>query len=375
MPMRAATARTLIGEGGPLRRFEARIHLTRPLAQIVTVLTVTWLPIMLLAAVTRLATGEPVRIVHDSAMHVRLLVATPLLLFLDRVFPSACTYVADRLLRDGYIQPADRPRFDELLARIRRLCEAGLPELSLAVTALVLGAATLFVTTSTYGLVLRAGLTAADWWFALLALPLFEFLIFRSLWRWAIWLRFLAGLSRLKLDLDPMHPDRRAGISFLRKPSLAYCSMVLFAISAVLSAAWVDRFRFETLSSFLPLLLVLAGGAVIVAFGPLLLFSFQLQRAKTEALDALGGLAVRNGRWFRDRWMDSAGGEAVASNDVQSLSAIASTYRETVKQIPIVLFEKKDLLLVLLATLLPVVPTMLVRIPHDEWMLMASFLF
>jgi hypothetical protein len=88
----------------------------------------------------------------------------------------------------------------------------------------------------------------------------------------------------------------------------------------------------------------------------------------------MGGLAARNGRWFRERWMDSEGGQALSAADVQGLAAIGSTYRETVKQIRLVLVERRDLVWVLLAALLPAVPSMLVQIPHDEWLSMASFL-
>jgi hypothetical protein len=370
-----AVARELIGAGGPLRRLEGRCHLTSLSSQIAVALAIAWLPIILFAVATEHYTGFPVRLLHDPAMHVRFVVATPLLLFLDRVFPIACSSVIDVISSAGFIRDPDRPRFDRLLASVRRLAEWTLPELLLAVLALALGAATLIVGMPFGGVRLRIGLTAADWWYALVALPLFEFLLFRSVWRWAIWVRALYGLSRFDLDLDATHPDCRGGIAFLRRPSLAYCALLLSAASAVLSAAWADRFSLVTTASFIPLLLVLALIAMVLAFGPLLLFAFQLHQLRWNAQDTLGGLAARNGRWFRGRWIDSAAGEVVTSAEVQSLAALAATYRDTVKQLRLTLFEKKDLLLVLLATLLPVVPNMLLRVPHDEWRAMVSFLF
>lgn len=370
-----ATARALIGEGGPLRLLEARCHLTRPRSQIAVALAATWLPIVALGIATELATGHRVWLLHDAAMHVRFLVATPLLLFLDRVFPRACTQVIDQLHRNGFIPEAESPRFVRLLVRTRRLSELWLPEIALAIGALVLGASTLVTNMPVGGMRVTAGHTPSDWWYALVGLPLFEFLVFRSLWRWLIWVRFVFGLSRIDLDLDPTHPDRRGGISILRKPSLAYCAMLLFALSAVLSAAWGDRFEFVSWTSFVPILLVIAVIAILVAFAPLLAFALQLHRARVAAVDALGGLAARNGRWFRDRWISSDAGEVIGSGEIQSLAAIGATYRETVKQMRVVLFDKKDLISVLLATLLPVVPSMLAQIPYDEWLAMASFVF
>jgi len=371
VPVGAAHA--LIGEGGPLRRLERRCRLTRPRSQILVVLAITWLPLTLGSLLTEHQTGHPSALLRDISMHVRLVVATPLLLFLDRVFPRACSHTVDQLSRTGFIKPADQDRFEHLLARVNRLSEWWLPELLLAIAALGLGIATLLVESSQGDLLRRADLSVADWWYALVALPLFEFLLLRSLWRWVTWVIALAGLSRLDLDLDATHPDRCGGISFLRKPSLAYCALVLFAASAVTSAAWSDRFQFVTIGSFVPLLLVFAAVATLVAFGPLLVFTFQLHRVKVAAAEAMGGLAARNGRWFRERWMNSADGEVLSTADVQGLAAIGSTYREAVKQLRLVLFERRDLMLVLFAALLPAVPSMLVRITHEEWLAMASF--
>lgn len=377
----------LAGEGGPLRRFETRYHLTSVRLQIVVAIGVAWLPIVILGLVTEHVTGRRVDLLHDAAMHVRLLVATPLLLFLDRVFPIACNHVVGQLSQSQLIREAEQPRFERLLARFRSLSDWWLPELALLIAAFALGTATLITATPVGPAPGITGSTVAGWWYAVIGLPMFDFLIFRSLWRWLIWVRFVVGLSRLDLDLCATHPDRRGGISFLRRPSLAYCAMLLFASSAVLSAAWAERFQLVSPASFVPLLLAFAVVAIVVAFAPLLLFALPLHRTKVATLDSLGRLATRDGRRFRERWLAADNGEAAASGEVadngketdsgevQGLVAIAETYRDTVQQIRLVLFDRKDLVLVLLATLLPVVPGMVVQIPHDEWLAMASFLF
>jgi hypothetical protein len=280
----------------------------------------------------------------------------------------------DRLGNEGFIRPEDQERFAAILDRVRRLCEWWFPEAMLAALALLFGASTLFIDYRTYGFATRAELTPADWWYSLVALPLFDFLLLRSLWRWAIWVRFLFDVSRVDLDLEAVHPDQRCGIGFLRRPSLAYCSLVLFAISAVLSAAWTSQFKLSSLTSFVPLLLVFAAVGIAVAFGPLLLFVLPLHRARRKARGALGGLLVRNARWFRARWFESASGAALESSEAQSLDALASMYRESVTKIRLLLVSKSDLVRVVVVTLFPVVPTMIVRIPHHEWARMTSYL-
>jgi hypothetical protein len=343
-------------------------------SQITVALLLTWVPTIAIGIVVERVSGTRVTLIHDVAVHVRLLIATPLLLCLDRVFPRTCTHAVDQLSSDEFIKPHDRERFEGIVERTRHYCEWWIPEATLAVAAVLVGAWTLVVNAPWSGTILRSGLTPADWWYGLVGSPLFEFMLLRSLWRWGLWASFLVGISRIDLDLEPTHPDRRCGISFLRKPSVAYCALLLFAVSAVLSAGWSERFQLSTLASFIPFLLVFAAFAIAVAFGPLVLFAFALHRTRLAASDELGGLAARNGRWFRQRWIGSESGLVLDNTEVQSLAAIAQTYRETVKQVRLVLFEKKDLILLVAATLLPVVPTMLMRLPSDEWSQMASFL-
>lgn len=369
--MGIAVALTL-GEGGPLRRLERRCHLTSSRTQVLAALVISWLPLVVFGFATELSTGERVRLLHDMTVHVRMLVAAPLLVFLDYVFPLECRYAIRALSSFDIIKAADRARFEQLLQRTTRLGDWWLPETALAVVAFGLGIATLRLPVG--GIMLRSGLTATDWWYALVALPLFEFLLLRSFWRWMIWVRFLIGLARIKLDLDPTHPDKHGGIAILRKPSLTYCATLLFVVSAVTSAQWSARFQFVSMASFVPLLLVFAVVAILVAFGPLLLFVTQMFRARREALVEVGSLAARNGRWFRNRWTDTKAGTVLSSAEPQNLVAIASTYRDSVAATRIWPFQKRDLLLVLAATLLPVVPIMLVRIPHEEWFSMASLL-
>lgn len=363
-----------IGEGGPLRRLEARCHLTRARSQLLAALLIAWVPLVVIGFATELTTGQWVPLLHDSTVHVRLLVAAPVLVFLDHVFPLECRRVIRHLETSELIHSSDRPGYDRTLQRTVRLGDWWLPETSLAVLALMLGIATLRTASPAGNLVLRSGLSAADWWYALVSLPLFEFLLFRSLWRWMVWVRFLIGVSRIRLDLDPTNPDRHCGIAFLRMPSRTYGALLLFATSAVTSAQWSARFQFVSMTSFVPLLLVFAAVATLVAFGPLVLFVVQLFRARREGLLEVSALAARNGRWFRKRWADSPGGEVVTSTEAEGLVAVAATYRDSVKATHIWPFEKRDLIMVLAAALLPVVPIMFFRIPHEEWFSIASLL-
>lgn len=358
-----------IGEGGLLRRCEAALHLTRLSSQVLALLTITWAPIVAIG----LWRGHPGALVHDPAVHVRLLVAAPVFLIIDQLFPSICRYTLGQLLDQGFVSEAQEPRVDRLLQSAARLADSSLPEALLAGFGLVLGVSALTGILPVSGLNYRTGLTPDQAWYALTDLPLFQFLLWRSVWRWIIWVRVLCGLAGVKLELVPTHPDRTAGIRFLRLPSVGYCAMLLFAISSVLCAEWGSRFTLgATLASFKPLLLVFAAVAVIIAFGPLLLFAPQLWRARRKGLLEVGRVASRVGRLLRSSYRDPE--RLQESRVVQDLASIEQTYRETVKQLTFLLFDRYDLALLLLATLLPVVPVMLMHVPFEDWQEVASLI-
>lgn len=351
-----------IGEGGLLRRCEAALHLTRLPWQIMAVLGVTWAPIVVLG----LWRGNPEALVHDPAVHVRLLVAAPVFLLLDQLFPTVCRYTLEQLHDQAFVPRACEERVDRLLRNTARLADSSFPEALLATLGLLLGLAALSGRLPISGLNHRVGLTPDQVWYALTDLPLFHFLLWRSVWRWAIWVRILYGLSRIRLELVPTHPDRTGGIRFLRLPSVGYCAMLLFAISSVLCAEWGTRFTLgATLSSFKPLLLVFASVAVIIAFGPLLLFAPQLWSARRDGMRELGSVASHSGRLFRSALLDPR--RRLEHGSMQELASQEQTYRETVDQLSLFLFDKHDLALLLVATLLPVVPVMLLHIPLEDW--------
>jgi hypothetical protein len=70
-------------------------------------------------------------------------------------------------------------------------------------------------------------LTAAGAWSAFAAHGVVFSLSLVWLWRFALWYRFLWGLSRLRLTPYPLHPDRAAGLGFLGKTIAAAAPLVL----------------------------------------------------------------------------------------------------------------------------------------------------
>lgn len=356
-----------IGEGGPLRRIEIAAHLTSLPLQIVTAVACTWLPVVVIGLLNQRITGRTEPLLYDPSMHVRLLVAAPLLLALDHIFPGVCRRSLEHLDANEFVRAADRPRFDRVLASATRLSDAALPEVLLALVGLGLGVGALFGLVPSSGLARRTTLTAAEFWYTVTDWPFFQFLLWRSLWRWAIWVRILAGISRIDLDLVASHPDRCGGISFLRLPSVGYCAALLFAISSVVCAEWHTKFTTTaTLSTFTPLLLAFALVGSFVAFGPLLFFFPRLLRARRDGIFEFGGLAVDAGRCFRRRHARDPD-KPLSDCEIAPLVNVSEAFREEVDRLRPLLFDTRDLIFLLAATVTPLLPLMLLRVPNEDW--------
>lgn len=358
-----------IGEGGLLRRFERAARLTRLSQQIAIALATTWLPVMLLAILNRRLTGRWEPFVYRPAMHVRLLVAMPVLLALDHVFPRVCRTVLGQLVTQSFVPTTAQARFDRLLRVSTRMADSAFPELLMIGLALAIGFGQLLGLVPMSGVARGTPLSPILFWYALVDVPFLQFLLWRALWRWAVWVRVLVGLSRIDLDLVAGHPDRRGGISFLRWPSIGYCSMLLFAISSVLCAEQGSRLAFgASLASFTPLLLVFGTAGTLIAFGPLLLFTPQLMRARRDGLVEYARLGSEYGRGFQRRWIRGRpSAERIGPRSTQPLSDLGAIYRDTVERLRPLIFEKRDLVALLLAILLPLVPVILLRVPAEDW--------
>jgi len=212
-----------IGEGGLLRRCEKAVGLTSLGRQIVAAVSLTWLPVVGLSLVNERLTGVREPLVHAPALHVRLLVTVPVLLTLDHVFPRVCRSALEQLAAQSFLPDRAQEPFDRLLRRATRLADSLLPELLLALLAFGLAASAVAGLLPGSSIRPRPGLTVAHVWYTLADWPVLQFLLWRSLWRWAIWVVILRGVARLDLEPVAAHPDRRGGLSFLRRHLAPWC--------------------------------------------------------------------------------------------------------------------------------------------------------
>lgn len=370
--------------GGPAYRLMQRIGVIRGEGPSIArrtfwFLVVTWVPIGLLSLFEGQALGPTPResFLLDYAGYARFFLAIPLLLVAEVFVGPRLASAGQHFLRGGFVRPGDHPAYEAAVARVARRRESGLVELLLLGIAFV--AAFTIPIESWYGQGTRGWqflstpegprYSMAGLWYHMIAIPLFQFLMWRWLWRLTIWVLFLREMARLDLNLVPTHADEAGGLAFL---GTAHASLTIFAfaIGSILSADVAFRIVFEAakVESFRVLFFADVVIFELLVLGPLLLFAPVLARARRGGLRAYGSLVGEYNRAFHEKWASGQppGGEPLlGSADIQSLADLGNSF-DRVRNMKLVPFTQQLALQVAVAAALPALPLLLLVFPIAE---------
>jgi hypothetical protein len=370
--------------GGPLYQLWRRTRLSGEALEllrrrIAVLVLLAWVPLLVLSFAEGHAWDGSVKLpfLRDVEMHVRLLVAVPLLILAELVVHQRMRPVVGQFLARGLIPDAARPKFAAAIASALRLRNSVTAEVVLI--ALVYGVGVLFFwrtqvaldVTSWYGVEGGGKLqpSLAGWWMGCVSLPIFQFLLLRWYFRLFIWARFLWQVSRIELSLMPMHPDRCGGLSFLASVSQAF-TPVLVAQGVLLAGTMCNKIFFTgaKLIAFKVDIIGLVAVMVFAILGPLLVFLPQLAAAKRKGRREYGILAQRYAREFDHKWLRGgapADEPLLGSADIQSLADLGNSY-SVVKEMRIAPFTMRTVLQLAVTTLLPVGPLLLTMLPLED---------
>jgi hypothetical protein len=370
--------------GGPLFQLLRRSHLSDDALEllqqrILVISLLTWLPLLALSAVEGQAVGPRVAIpfLLDIEVHVRFLVALPLLIVAELVVHQRMRFVARQFLERDLIPEAALPRFDAAVASAFRLRNSMLAEVLLIALVYLVGVLliwrhyTALSTATWYAIPTPEGLqfSLAGKWYAYISLPLYQFLLVRWYYRIFIWIRFLWHVSRIELSLIPTHPDRVGGLGFLANTVYAFMPLAV-AHGAMLAGLIANRIFYvgATLPEFKVEIAAVIGFLSCLVIGPLLVFAAQLAGAKRTGNREYGALAERYVREFDTKWLRggaSADERLLGSGDIQSLADLANSF-EVVRTMRIAPITRDAFLRLVAATLAPVVPLALTMMPLEE---------
>lgn len=361
-------------DGGPLCRLIRRVGWVRPdgrcdyFRACLAVVAVTWGPLFVLSMVERVVTGRAPSI--DWSVHARLLVSAPLLFAAEaslhwRSQRAIGTFLEERWASDQ----ADRVA--KIIAFAEKLRDAAAPEVILLGLAVIGGQAVVWqaggLRSWVSGLLLDPQQVAPKYWYALVSLPVFQFLLFRALWRWGIWAQLLWRLSRLRLRPIATHPDLAGGLAFLSLPTGGF-AFVVAALSATQAGVYANQIIIEdaAITSFTSKVVIFTVAAVVVALGPLLVFARLLDRCRIMGGLEYDGLATHYTRLFHARWIERGqGGDVLGSADIQALADLESTCAVIHHMRPVP-FAPMSAIVVAVAALAPMIPVALLRIPVVE---------
>jgi hypothetical protein len=367
--------------GGPLYQIFRRTHLTGPVLEllrrrIVFFCLLCWVPLAVLSAVEgHLLSGAKFSFLHDIETHVRFLISMPVLLLAEIIVHRRLRSTVKHFIDRHIVSPEEMPKFHAAIDSAIRMRNSVIAEVVLLVIVFTGG---IWIWRNEVALDVASWyaspggsqmhLTWAGSWFAFVSVPIFQFILLRWYMRMLIWFLFLLRVSHLRLQLLPANPDRAGGIGFLGRSTIAFAPF-LFAQGALLAGQIASRI-FYTGQSLLSFKLTIVGFVcffVAVILAPLLVFTPQLWDAKLDGLAKFGSLAEEyvmdfDQKWLRRKVNDE---QLLGSGDIQSLADLGNSYA-VVGEMRAVPFATEDVLWLVGASVVPMLPLLLTIMPLDQ---------
>jgi hypothetical protein len=337
---------------------------------------VAWLPLLILATLGSSA-GNASRLsfLRDVEVHVRFLIALPVLVAAELIVHSRIRPVVRRFVERRIVLPENLPRFDSAIESAVRLRNSVPLELGLLIFVYTFGLwlwhSRIALDTPTWYAMPggRWHLTPAGLWYVFVSIPILQFLLLRWYLRLFIWFRFLWHVSKINLNLIPTHPDRSAGLAFLGKSAYAF-GPILFAQGAMLAGLVASRvlYRGQSLLSFKLHIGAFVAFFVLAILGPLLMFTPRMARAKRKGLADYGLLAQRYVESFEQKWVlrdPASSDELLGAADIQSLADLGNSYA-LVRDMRSVPFGLEDISRLAAATAAPLLPLLFTIFSPEE---------
>lgn len=367
--------------GGPLYQLFRRAHIGGQALELVRrrvlfFIALTWLPLLILSAIKgNLLGGQGLPFLRDIETHVRFLIGIPVLLVAELVVHQRIRPVVKLFLERGIVITEETPKFYAAIEGAMRTRNSIPLELGLLAFAFTVGhwawAKEVAMGATTWYAALDGAhlhLTLPGYWYGYFSVPIAQFILLRWYMRLVVWFWLLWRVSRLRLRLIPTHPDRAGGIGFLGGSAYAFAPL-LFAQGAMLAGIIASRILYQgqNLMSFKVTIVALVVFLVLVILGPLTVFSPQLASARRRGLHEYGTLATNYVANFDEKWLRGGARDEtiLGTGDIQSLADLSNSCA-VVGEMRIVPFALRDVTVLAVATVAPLLPLLLTVMPLDE---------
>lgn len=362
-------------ESGPFPNFQKALGLFRPVGfnvgrRAVVCVAIGWFPLVLLVLLQAAGNGSVLySFFTDFGVHGRSLLAASLFILSEPTCLRSLDKIAHHFVEAGIIQGTDRARFDAAVASTRALMNSLLAEILCigGVYVLVIEFVRYVSPDIFPKWCFNAGrLSWAGWWSLFVSIPLLLILFFGWLWRILLWGRFLFRISRLNLQLIAAHPDHASGLQFLNSALFAFMPFA-FTLGMIVAGPIANRVVHQSasLDNIKMTVLGLVIVVLVLVVGPLIVFIKNLHREKVAGTYEYGQLAQNVGRDFESKWLENYGKYADGELEATDFSATTDLYGivSNVNDMSLVPFSFRALAALVIVTLLPFVPVVLMMIP------------
>lgn len=369
--------------GGPLYQLFMRAQMGSCAAnlvkrRIVVISLFSWLPLLLLSLLFRDQVAGQVKVpfLYDIDVHIRFLLAVPLMLVAELVVHQRIAPLIKQFRQREIIAHDALPRFQVIIDSALALRNSVLIEVVLVILVFTAGhylwSHQMALETATWFSVALDGqhrLSPAGYWYSYVSIPVFQFLLFRWYFRIFIWTRFLWQIAQMPLSLVPTHPDRAGGLGFLGGSATAFVPFIL-AQGALVAGMIANRIFYEdaSLLEFKPEIVAAVVFVLLITLGPLCSFASKIAQCKRLGMLEYGCLASRYVREFNDKWLRAQSlpdEPLVGSSDIQSLADLAGSF-DIVKEMRVLPFDKALVLQIASVVLLPLTPLLLTLISLED---------
>jgi hypothetical protein len=369
--------------GGPSFQLLRKAGLTGDVLElvrkrIIIISLVAWLPLLILAIAEGQAWGTSLTVpfVKDFDMHIRFLVAMPLLIIAELVVHTRMLTTVSQFQERKLVPDSFNAQFDEAIASALRWRNSILAEVLIVIIIYVIGFKIVWGNTTAVGASawylepkgVDGQPSLAGIWFRYLSLPIFQFLFLRWYYRIFIWARFLFQVSKIKLHLVPTHPDAAGGLGFLNNTAHMFIPLAL-AHGALLAGMISNNIFFQgaKLFDFKTEVIAMVSLVLCLVLVPLFSFIRQLSDARRKGSLQYGKLASQFVLVFERKWLSGQDHHEISTmgGDIQSLSDLSNSFN-VVQSMKILPINRNSIFVLIAVTVAPVVPLLLTMMPLAE---------
>ncbi len=362
--------------GGPLHEAGRRLGIVRDSKTTglgIAIGGALWVALTLIGTFTGLA--EQMFVLPLLPVHLRLLVVIPLFFLAESMIDPRVQGFAGMLVKTGVLPVTERPAFARLIERVTRFKDSWLPDAVALIAAVALAVSRLrgvrfgADTSSDPALAPFHG-TAVEWFHFAIAMTVFRFLVFRWAIRFAMWCWFLWRVSRLRLRLVAIHPDRAAGLASLELVQIQLLPLVS-AFSVLLAAVLAAELSVGSVvfSLLYPAAVIAAIAGIVLVVGPLCVFLPPLIACRLSGLGTYMAFAARYVSDFEKKWIGGPSNERLLGTpDIQSLADLSNSVN-IVKEMRVIPTSSRLVVAAAIAAVAPMAPLLLFQYSVHDLML------